>query len=95
MTPAEVRDLCINLTPDILWKAKLLEPVDEPDLVAASQHVAVASLHRYFVAVDQGFRVIEEMSIAEAHCDSKGRARSQALHHVREGVVGKSRGQTD
>src|ERR1039457_6360025 len=73
MAPAQIDDVVINLAAGILRKLKQLKSVDGADLIVAGKQVAVPALNSDLVAVDQKFRVVEEMSVAECtHHGNRG-----------------------
>src|SRR6266849_6561135 len=72
MAPADIDNVVINLAAGILRKLKQLKAVDCADLVVTGKQMAVTTLHRDLVAVDQSCisliresRGIVEMSIDE------------------------------
>src|SRR5260370_37576233 len=53
MAPAQIDNVVINLAAGILWELKQLKAVDAADLIVTGKQMAVTTLHRDLIAVDQ------------------------------------------
>ena len=65
MAPAQIGDMVIDLAASNLRKLQQLKAVKHADLIVPGEHVAVSSLERDLIAVDQFIRRIIKMSVAE------------------------------
>src|SRR5260370_38754860 len=53
MAPAQIDNVVINLAAGILWELKQLKAVDCADLIVPGKQMAVTTLHRDLIPVDQ------------------------------------------
>src|SRR5882762_244930 len=82
MAPAQIDDVDINLAAGTLGKLKILKSVDNTDLIMTRKQMAVAGLNRDLVAVDESFRGVVEVSVAESTRHSNRGYRTESLNHI-------------